>query len=193
MPSLTIGMAVSAMAGQNIGAQRFDRVKQVFKWGLVVVVGLTLIPSIMALTIPSLLMRAFTSDAAVIAIGTKYLRISAFTYIGFAVLFVSNGIINGAGHTMVTTIFSVVGLWAVRLPLAYYLSHILLRRIEGIWYAMVLSVSFAALLSLSCYLSGYWKRPVRRKHTLPTRRMPQPVRDDPGAVPADVRAGRRHR
>ncbi len=169
MPSLTIGMAVSAMAGQNIGAERFDRVRQVFRWGMIVVVGLTLIPSLMALSIPSLLMRAFTSDRAVVDLGTTYLRISAFTYLGFAVLFVSNGIINGAGHTMMTTIFSVVGLWGVRLPLAYYLSQVVLRRIDGIWYAMVLSVSFAALLSLSCYLSGWWKRPVRKKHALPSR------------------------
>jgi putative MATE family efflux protein len=167
MPSLTIGMAVSAMAGQNIGAGRLDRVRQVFRWGMIVVVGLTLIPSLMALSIPALLMRAFTSDRAVIDIGAVYLRISAFTYLGFAVLFVSNGIINGAGHTLATTIFSVVGLWGVRLPLAYHLSRSM-HRIEGIWYAMVMSVSFAALISLSYYLSGRWKRPIRKKHEPPS-------------------------
>lgn len=166
MPSLTIGMAVSAMAGQNIGAGRFDRVRQVFRWGMIVVVGLTLVPSVLALTIPGLLMRAFTPEAAVIQYGVAYLRVSAFTYIGFAVMFVSNGIINGAGHTMMTTLFTVLGLWGVRLPLAYWLSRVVLHRIEGIWYAMALSVTFAAVLSLAVYLSGWWKRPVR-KHKVP--------------------------
>lgn len=162
MPALTLGMAVSALAGQNIGAKHFDRVRQIFRWGLVSGFGLTAIPSVLALTIPTLMMRAFVNDPAVIKIGAVYLRISAFTYMAFALMLIANGVVNGGGHTLETTIFTLLSLWGIRIPLAFYLSHAT-HRIEGIWFGILISALFGGLISLGYYLTGRWKVPVKRK------------------------------
>jgi putative MATE family efflux protein len=159
LPSMTIGMAASTLAGQNIGAKRYDRVHDVFRWGLFYGVGMTSIVTILCLTVPHFLLRFFVKDPVVIHLGENYLRIIGGGYLLLAVLFLSNGVINGAGHTFATTIFSLVGLWIVRIPLAAYFSHHM-HRLEGIWIAMV--ISFAIGTSLSClyYYSGRWKKPV---------------------------------
>ena len=166
MPALTIGMAISTLSGQNIGAGHHDRVKEVFKWGMLLSCGITMVPSLAALTIPGILLKMFTNDPHVMALGVNYLHIVGAGYVLFSVMFVSNGVINGAGHTFITTLISLIGLWIVRVPLATYLSNHM-HKLEGIWYAMLISFVMGSLISLIYYLSGRWKRPIRRKESLP--------------------------
>jgi Na+-driven multidrug efflux pump len=158
---MMVGTAVSTLTGQNIGACKLDRVKETFGWGLVLGGGMTLVVSIIALAIPGVLMHMFIKDPAVISVGVTYLRIMAMGYLFFAVFFVGNGVINGAGHTLVATIFSLVSLWIVRVPLAEILSS-RMHRLEGIWYAMLISFVVSTCLSLGYYFSGRWKRSVVR-------------------------------
>ena len=170
MPAMTIGTAVSTLAGQNIGAKRLDRVHQTFRCGIAVSLGITMLASILAFSVPEWLMGLFTRDADVVATGSSYLRAIAIGYLMFAVMFVSNGVVNGSGHTGATTVFTLIGFWGVRVPLAAWLSS-RLGRVEGIWYAIVVSLAVGTLISLGYYYSGRWKRPVIRRETAP---MPAP-------------------
>jgi putative MATE family efflux protein len=166
MPAMTFSMAISTVAGQNIGAGRHHRVKEAFWWGLVLAGSITLVASLLATTAPGLLLRIFTSDASVIRLGVTYLRVVGFCYVLFAVMFVSNGIINGAGHTFITTVISFVSQWAVRVPMAYFLAH-RLGSVTGIWYAIAASFGVSMLCSLGYYSSGRWKRAVVRHRPAP--------------------------
>jgi putative MATE family efflux protein len=162
LPAITFGLAVSTMAGQNIGAGRGDAVRQVFWWGLAISGAISAVITALAVGIPALVLRLFLTDPQVIAIGVPYLRIVGFTYVLYAVLFVSNGVINGAGHTLPTTLMTMTSLWGIRLPLAAILPRYLGDE-RGIWYAMLSSVACGMLMSLGYYASGRWKRPVVRR------------------------------
>ncbi len=159
MPAMAIGMAASTLSGQNIGAQKFDRVKMTFRWGLLVSLGLTLPATLVSIGIPGLFMGLFTHDLDVVAMGANYLRIVGFGYLMWAIMFLSNGIINGSGRTMATTMFTLVGFWIVRIPLALFLSH-RMGKVEGIWYGILISSFVGAGISVSYYMTGRWKRPV---------------------------------
>ncbi len=165
MPALTFSMAVSTLAGQNIGAGRYDRIRAIFLWGCLLSGGVTLVASILAVGVPQLLIRIFTPDAATIDMGADYLRIVGACYLFFAVMFVANGIINGSGHTLVTTIISLVSLWVVRVPVANWLSA--RTGVNGVWYAMALSFAVSMVASLAYYLTGWWRRPVVRLRPAP--------------------------
>ncbi|MBF0502887.1 MAG: MATE family efflux transporter [Candidatus Riflebacteria bacterium] len=162
MPAMSVGMAVSTIAGQNIGAMRFDRVREVFRCGLVFACGVTMLATIGSLFFPDLLLHLFTDDPVILAIGRGYLHVIGFGYLFFAAMFVSNGIINGAGHTIATTFFSLLGLWIVRLPLAGWLSHTY-GRIEFIWYAMLFSLGLGLAASMLYYRSDRWMQPIKSK------------------------------
>jgi putative MATE family efflux protein len=166
MPAITMQMAISTLAGQNIGAGRFDRIKEVFLWGMVLTCGMTLIATIIAVSVPEFIMRGFTKDAEVVRIGVDYLRIMGLSYVLFAMMFVSNGIINGAGHTMATTIFSLLALWLIRVPLAAYWSHHT-GNITGIWYSILVSAIAGVIASLIYYFAGFWKKPVGHRKQQP--------------------------
>jgi len=161
LPALTVGIAVSSLAGQNIGAGRFPRVRQVFGWGVALSGGISLVISALVISFPRVFLRMFINEPDVIAIGVGYLRIVGITYVLYAVMFVSNGVINGAGHTGPSTLITMITMWGVRLPLAAILPRYIHHE-TGIWYAMLTSVACGMLLSLAYYASGRWKTPVIR-------------------------------
>ena len=159
LPAMTIAMAASSVAGQNIGAGLFDRVRESFRWSLALSGSITVLAGIPMVLIPHTLMRVFINDPQVIETGAGYLLRLAPGYICFAIMFTSNGIINGAGHTMVTTVISVLSLWVVRVPAAYYIAG-RVQAVEGVWWGICVGFATGAVLSLVYYLSGRWEKPI---------------------------------
>jgi putative MATE family efflux protein len=157
LPALSLGMAASALAGQNLGAGKYDRVNEVFKWGVIITSSITLALSALIIAFPRLLLSMFIHDPDILDIGVGYLRTLGFGYIFFAVMFVANGIINGAGKTMVTMIFTLISLWVVRVPLAALLSGTGLG-IIGIWLAIDFGFAAGMIITLSYYYKGNWKK-----------------------------------
>jgi putative MATE family efflux protein len=163
MPAMTFSMAVSTLTGQNIGAGAYHRVKDVFKWGIVLSGGATLLASLVAVCFSRMLIRIFVEDPDVVAIGVHYLHIVGASYIFFGIMFVGNGVINGSGHTTIITIMSLVSQWLFRVPLAYYLSA-RYHTVTGVWVAIAISFFVSMTICLTYYFSGRWKRPVIRKY-----------------------------
>lgn len=161
MPAMTFGLAASSISGQNIGAGRLDRVRDVMRWSVGLSAGVTAVVSIAAITVPGLMLSAFLEPSPALTIGIGYLRIVGPGYVLISILFASNGVINGAGHTLATTLATLLSLWACRVPLAIHWSHAL-GRVEGVWYAIVLSFAVGMVLSLAYYLSGRWKSALGR-------------------------------
>ncbi|HTN87366.1 MAG TPA: MATE family efflux transporter [Sorangium sp.] len=178
IPAVTLGMAISTLAGQNLGAGHHGRVREIFTWGCVLSGGMTLVISAVTLLFPEALLRLFISDPVVVGLGVSYLHVVGACYVFFGLSFVSNGIINGAGATVVTTVISVLSLWVIRAPLAYWLSREL-NSAQGVWYAIAASFVVSLIASMAYYFSGRWKRALVHKAA--------PVA--PGAAPADATRG----
>jgi putative MATE family efflux protein len=159
MPAMTFSMAIATLSGQNIGAGRYDRIRDIFAWGASLSGGVTVLVSILVVTLPSTLLRIFIDDPEVIRLGVGYLHIVGSCYLFFAIMFVTNGIINGSGRTLVTTVISLCSLWVVRVPLALYLTKAM-ASVTGVWISMSASFATSMLISGAYYLGGWWKRPL---------------------------------
>lgn len=170
MPAMTVGLSVTALVGQNLGARKFERVREVVRSSVYLTTGITGVISIIVIAIPQVLLRMFTSDAAVMAEGTKYLRTFGFAYIPMALMFTLAGIMRGAGDTVPSMIISIVTLWVVRVPAAFYLSRIFGSR--GLWLGMAASPVIGTALNYAYYLSGRWKRRVLTRDTFQRANLP---------------------
>ncbi|NTV90482.1 MAG: MATE family efflux transporter [Clostridiales bacterium] len=157
MPGISLGAAASALTGQNMGAGKPERVKEIFKSGIILTSLVTLVLSGLMVGIPRIMLSMFVNDEAVLKSGTEYLVIIGSAYIPFAIMFLVNGIINGTGRTMITMAMAMISLWAVRLPLSELLSRTGLGT-KGIWLGVSISFVFSMLMSVGYYLSGRWKR-----------------------------------
>ena len=159
MPAAAVNMSVSSLTGQNLGASKKERINGIFKWGVLMNVAITLIISLLALCIPRTLLSMFIHDSATLDIGVNYLRIVSLGYVLFSIYYVSNGIMNGAGHTIITMVMSLISLWIVRVPLSAILIQTKLG-LNGIWISITLSFAVNMIISLVIYFSGKWKKPV---------------------------------
>jgi putative MATE family efflux protein len=160
MPAIAIGMAATALTGQNLGAKKPERVKEVFKSALLMGTAISGFVSLLAIAFPRLILSMFIHHEPVLEIGIMYLRIVAPCYFLYALMFVSTGIVNGAGQTMVTMVFSLLSLWVVRVPLAWFLSQHTSLGMTGIWIAMAAGFVVTSGISYLYYASGRWKKSV---------------------------------
>ncbi|MGE5542306.1 MAG: MATE family efflux transporter [Bacillota bacterium] len=158
MPSMSISMAVSAIVGQNIGAGKPERVREAVILASELGVAIAAVIAGLALFKPGLLMAPFTRDARVLAEGAGYLRIVGVSYIPFALMFVTNGAIRGAGDTIPTMFNTLAALWLVRVPLAWILSRMPALGSRGIWIAIASAQFVGMTLSRIYYASGKWKK-----------------------------------
>ncbi|MBP5273365.1 MAG: MATE family efflux transporter [Abditibacteriota bacterium] len=156
-PAQAVCMAVSMMAGQNIGVQKFDRVKKIFGWGTLMAFVTTLVPAFFAWFYPEFLMRIFIHEEAPIAVGVMYLKYNAVAYLFYSFMFCGEGIPLAAGQTWVATVVSLISLWAFRVPLAwYFMNHGMEER--GIWLGIVIGLVVGTVLITGYFFSGGWKR-----------------------------------
>mgnify|MGYP000161458336 FL=1 len=160
---LTLSGALAAFCGQNIGAGRLDRVKKGVQFTMYTNIALGLLTFAAVYLFGNEMMRIFTKDIDVVAIGKEYLLIIGGFFIVHGALNVYNGALRGAGDTLFPMITSLVCLWLIRIPLAYYLSSWLGR--NGIWWAIGISITIGLIVTFVYYKIGFWKR--RRRSTTP--------------------------
>ena len=153
---LTLSGALAAFCGQNIGAGRLDRVKKGVQFTMYTNIALGLLTFAAVYLFGNEMMRIFTKDIDVVAIGKEYLLIIGGFFIVHGALNVYNGALRGAGDTLFPMITSLVCLWLIRIPLAYYLSSWLGR--NGIWWAIGISITIGLLVTFVYYKMGVWKR-----------------------------------
>lgn len=153
---LTLSGALAAFCGQNIGAGHFDRVRKGLRFTMLVNLIFSLITFTAIYFFGEEMMRAFTSDQAVIAIGKEYLLIIGGFFIVHGALNIYNGALRGAGDTIFTMVTSLLCLWLIRIPLAYQLSAWYGR--QGIWWAIGISIAIGFVITYIYYKMDLWKK-----------------------------------
>jgi Na+-driven multidrug efflux pump len=102
-------------------------------------------------------MRAFTQDEAVVELGTQFLRIVAVLQIPLALTMVLAGSLRGAGDTRFILWATTVGMWGVRVPLAFIFGIWLKLGVVYVWMAMIADWSVRMALLLWRYQSERWR------------------------------------
>lgn len=160
LPAMTISFAVSSLAGQNLGAGQYQRAREVLKWSCLLSSGVTLVIVALILAFPRMLLGIFTIDQEVIRAGINYLYIVAFSYIPFSLMFCIHGLLRGAGDTVPVMLITLISMWAVRVPLAVFLSRLPAFGITGVWLALLSGPVTGLLLSWFYYSSGRWREKI---------------------------------
>jgi putative MATE family efflux protein len=162
MPAMNFGAALSTFVGQNLGANKPERVKQGLHSTLNMSATLALSTTIVVIIFRRALMGLFTTDAAVIEIGSEYLVIVASAYLLFSTMFVVGGVMRGAGDTLIPMFITLLSLWLIRIPFTWVLSHHI--GLTGIWWAVPISWGIGLGLSYIYYLKGNWRKKVVVKY-----------------------------
>lgn len=162
MPAMNFSAAISTFVGQNIGANKFERIGKGLKSTLLMISAISITVTIMALLFAGPLIALFTDSQEVIEIGKQYIYIVTPFYIVFSTMFILNGVLRGAGDTFIPMIITILALWAIRLPASWWLSEDIGS--IGIWWGIPIAWFFGVIASYFYYLSGRWKKKAVVKH-----------------------------
>ena len=87
LPAMAIAFAAPAIAGQNFGAQNYQRVRETFKWSAIMTCSLMTLLTIVCLWQAELLLVSFTTDKQVIMISAAFLQIICWNFIPSGIVF----------------------------------------------------------------------------------------------------------
>lgn len=155
MPAMNFAAALATFVGQNLGANKIERVRKGFRATLFMTSIISIIVSAVSVIFREELFGLFTNDINVINIGAEYLIIVASFYITFSTMFIVGGVMRGAGDTLVPMFITLFVLWVVRIPVSYYLSQDIGE--AGIWWGIPIAWFLGMALQYIYYLSGKWK------------------------------------
>ena len=164
MPNFTFGTAATTFVGQNIGACRGDRVRQGTRDLLMLALAVAGVLVVCIVLFGHNLIGMFTTTEDVMLIGQRGLRWLAVGYLCFAVSQVLQGVMRGAGETMLPMWISILTTVVLRVPLAYLLASLTRSEVwphghPDILYASLLaSWVTSMLLTVLCYRMGWWRR-----------------------------------
>jgi putative MATE family efflux protein len=156
MPAFAVGMAVSAMTAQNVGAGKWHRVTAIARVGVLYSVLLT---GSVVLAIELLNTRVFglflPSESSALAIASHMNRIVTPSFIFFGISLTLFGVVRATGAVMAPLIILTVALLGVRFPFA----EALLTRyqVDAVWWSFPVSSLLAAALAVLYYRYGDWR------------------------------------
>jgi Na+-driven multidrug efflux pump len=167
MPTMAVAFAIGPIVGQNFGAGKPERVREACYKGIMLNSIVMLVVTLVMQIAPDVLIKGFTSEAEVIAVGSGFLQIISLNFIMQGVVFTCSGVFQGLGNTK-PALFSTFVRLMIFVPVAFLLSRREGFEINQIWYVSVVSVFIQGILSFLL---------VERELKIKVKGMTRPERD----------------
>ncbi|MFC2034554.1 MATE family efflux transporter [Chloroflexota bacterium] len=158
MPSMAFGMAAGVLAGQNLGAGQPERAEKSGWLAVALAESFMIICSIVILLWAESIVSVFNADPELVKMTSTFMRIAVAGYLVMGFVGALMQCLSGAGDTVPPMIFGLVILWAVQVPLAYFLPRITDLGVYGIRWAMSTGLIVGAVAYVTYFRLGRWKR-----------------------------------
>ena len=155
-PITNIGQALTLFTSQNLGAGQKKRVKEAKRYCLMWAYCIGAVLLVILWGFGDKIAAAFGARGETVRMAWDYVRILSLGYFIAGYFTVIEGLVRGAGNTMVPMISTIVGYWLFRLPAA-----VLLRKpfgYRGVWVAILIGWSFSFVLELFYSHSRHFHR-----------------------------------
>lgn len=148
LPALGLNTAALTIAGQNYGANNFDRVKATYKEGIKIGVIIMTIGMIIIFPLASFLIGIFNKDSAVVFEGTRYLRIEFIAFNAYIILNIGLSILQAIKKPHYAIWIGVYRQLIMPFILFNLFGSILGWGLVGIWWGIVTTTWTGALACL---------------------------------------------
>ena len=165
MPTMSFGVAMSTFAGQNIGANRMDRVKTGLRQCIIMALIVSAVMTPAVLFLGPKLLRVFTPEQALNDMTMGLIYIICPCYMINSISQPMMGVVRGAGDTVSPMFLGMFTNIVLRLCTAY--GYVALARRAGaslwtqermVFVSMVTGMVVSAILTFFIYKFGRWKK-----------------------------------
>ena len=155
--SNSVNAAGSSMVGQNVGAQKYERVPRIMLTCFAFTLCSASLMSLIIYLFPQAVFGIFTDEAAVMAIAMEFLPVSVVLFMGSACRSPMNALINGSGNHRVNFATAILDGIVMRIGLSILLGVVLGMDYIGFWLGDALAGYTPFFIGLVYYFSGSWK------------------------------------
>jgi putative MATE family efflux protein len=147
LPVVALGFAVAPVAGQNFGARQAERVRATFRSAAAMATAMMAAVVVGMHIAPGAIVRFFSSDVAVVAVGEEFLRIVSWNFVSAGNVLITSSMFQAMGNTLPS-----LATWFIRIVVVAG-PALLLARVPGfelrwVWYLTVVSATAQLAVNL---------------------------------------------
>lgn len=173
MPAMAVSVTVSAMAAQNIGAGRHDRVSETVMAGLMVTTVLTGVLFLVLVLLAGPILALFLGKGSEAIPLAEHIQVmSSWSYVFNGLMMVMVGVLRSYGVVVISMVISALSLYAARL--AFYLLLYPAIGADALWLSFDFGAAVALVLTWLAYSRGRWRQAFGLPKTAPFRLTGEP-------------------
>jgi putative MATE family efflux protein len=166
LPAMAIAFAAAPVAGQNFGAGHLQRVRETFRAAAWMSSAVMAALTVLCLWSAPSLVRSFTSDPAVVAIGATYLQIVSWNFVAAGLAFTASSMFQAIGNSWPSLISSGTRLVTYVAPAIWLGTHGNFE-LTLLWWMSVGGVTLQAIVALVLLAQQFRQRLVPRPQVAP--------------------------
>ncbi len=158
MPTMGFGQGSGVLAGQNLGAGKPERAERTGWTAAGLCTCVMVVGAVVIWFWAEKVVGIFNTEPSLVEIASTFLRIEIVSYMVFGVVVVLTQCLNGVGDTMIPMVTTLVTMWGVQVPLAYFLSRVTNLGVYGVRWGIVTAIVMRAGIYATYFKMGRWKR-----------------------------------
>ena len=163
IPGYGMQTAAATLAGNALGANDNRRIKDLARMIIFIEVTLMIVSGSLLFAFAHNMMQLFSRDPEVIRLGTTVLRMVAVSEPFYGVFIIIEGMMQGMGNTVLPFLFSISGLWGIRIVGTFICTQLLGLGLISAWACMIAHNLILFVMFMICYVTGRWN-PMNRQN-----------------------------
>ena len=167
IPGYGMQTAAATLAGNALGANDSRRARDLARMIIFIEVSLMILSGSLLFIFAPDMMQLFSKDPEVIRLGATVLRMVAVSEPFYGVSIIIEGMMQGMGNTMLPFIFSISGMWGIRIVGTFICTQLLGMGLISAWACMIAHNLLIFTMFVICYISGRWnpmQKGIRKNH-----------------------------
>lgn len=154
----SVQTACSGMVGQNISAGKYERVKKITLFGLLICTAFGVVYCGICMLFPRQVISIFSTDEEVLGLARQYMNANIAGNMATFLMAATNGLIQGVGAMTFNFIVATLDSVVARIGLSMLLGQVLGFGLSGFWWGGSLAGYITVIAGLVFFLSGRWRR-----------------------------------
>jgi Na+-driven multidrug efflux pump len=160
--SSSVTQSAGTMVGQNIGAEKYDRVKKIIRTTILCSGVLCIISCLVVWFLPRQLFGLFINSGdvnfdAILELGEKYLHIVALIFIMTPIQGSTQAVVTGSGNAKLSLLSGLLDGVVLRLGISFLFTYGFHMGVIGFFYGNALARLGPVAVGTIYYFSGKWK------------------------------------
>ncbi|MDO5152370.1 MAG: MATE family efflux transporter [Eubacteriales bacterium] len=156
IPGYGMQTAAATLAGNALGAGDNSRIQKLARMIIFIEVSLMIVSGSLLFAFAPQMMSLFSKDTQVIVLGAMVLRMVAVSEPFYGVSIIIEGMMQGMGNTLLPFVFSITGMWGVRIVGTFLCTQLLGMGLVSAWACMIGHNLLLFTMFMVCYISGKW-------------------------------------